>query len=173
MKGQKEMGKDNFAKIPNGAPGIENRMNLMFTHGVLENRISLHRFVQIMSTNPARIFGMYPRKGTIAPGSDADLVLFDPGFRDTITQKTSLQNCDYSAFEGFKTTGSAMQVMARGEWLVRDRKARAPRGFGQFVKRALCAIWQIHRTDFSKWRWLHAGQALALRYRIDDLQQAG
>jgi dihydropyrimidinase len=103
--GQKDLGKDSFAKIPNGAPGIENRMNLMHTYGVLPGRISLNRFVQITSTNPAKIFGMYPKKGTIAPGSDADLVLFDPTQEATISAQTSRHRCDYSAFEGTKENG--------------------------------------------------------------------
>lgn len=135
MKGQKEMGKDNFAKIPNGAPGIENRFNLIYTYGVLQNRLSLNRFVQIMSANPAKIFGM-TTKGRIAPGADADLVLFDPTRDGVISQKTSKQNCDYSAFEGFKTKGESVHVMARGQWLIKDGKVTAPKGHGQFVKRA-------------------------------------
>ena len=103
---QKTMGKGSFAKIPNGAPGIENRMNLLFTYGVLENRISLNRFVQILSSNPAKIFGMSERKGSLSPGADADVVLFDPTRENTISAKTSKHRCDYSAFEGFKTLGS-------------------------------------------------------------------
>ncbi|MBI3542751.1 MAG: dihydropyrimidinase [Deltaproteobacteria bacterium] len=134
--GQKDVGKGNFAKIPNGAPGIENRMNLMYTYGVLENRISLNRFVQLMSTNPAKIFGMYPQKGTIAPGSDADIVLFDPKKENTISVKTSKQRCDYSSFEGFKTKGEPVAVMSRGEWLLKEGKITAPKGHGKFVKRA-------------------------------------
>jgi dihydropyrimidinase len=136
MKGQKEMGKDNFAKIPNGAPGIENRFNLMYTYGVLQNRLSLNRFVQIMSANPAKIFGMYPRKGTIAPGSDADIVLFDPKRESVISQKTSHHRCDYSAFEGFRTKGEPVAVMVRGEWLYKDGKPTAPKAHGKFIKRA-------------------------------------
>ncbi|MBI3555170.1 MAG: dihydropyrimidinase [Deltaproteobacteria bacterium] len=133
---QKQMGKDNFAKIPNGAPGIENRMNLMYTYGVLQNRISLNRFVQILCTNPAKIFGMYPQKGTLAPGADADIVLFDPNVENTISVKTSKHRCDYSAFEGFKTKGAPVGVLGRGEWLFKDGKAVAPKGWGKFVKRA-------------------------------------
>jgi dihydropyrimidinase len=134
--GQKDMGKADFSKIPNGAPGIENRMNLMHTYGVLQNRISLNRFVQIMSTNPAKIFGMYPHKGTIAPGSDADIVLFDPAKEGTISVKNSKHHCDYALFEGFKTKGQAVHVLTRGEWAVKDAKIMAAKGFGQFVKRS-------------------------------------
>jgi dihydropyrimidinase len=136
MKGQKEMGLGNFAKIPNGAPGIENRFNLMYTYGVLENRLSLNRFVQIMSANPAKIFGMYPRKGTIAPGADADIVLFDPARENVISQKTSRQNCDYSAFEGFRTKGEAVGVLVGGEWLLKDGKVTPRKGSGRFIPRA-------------------------------------
>ena len=136
FKTQKQVGKDNFSKIPNGAPGIENRMNLMYTYGVATGRISLNRFVQIMCTNPAKIFGMYPRKGTLAPGADADIVLFDPNLEDTISVKTSKHRCDYSAFEGFKTKGGAVGVLSRGEWLLKDGKVVAPKSWGKFVKRA-------------------------------------
>ena len=134
--GQKDMGKDNFAKIPNGAPGIENRMNLMHTYGVLQNRISMNRFVQLLCTNPAKIFGMYPKKGTIAPGSDADIVLFDPTRDGVITVKNSKHKCDYSAFEGFKTKGESVSVMSRGEWVMKDRKMTAVKGRGQYIKRS-------------------------------------
>jgi dihydropyrimidinase len=134
MVGQKEMGKGDFAKIPNGMPGIENRWNLMYTYGVLEGRLSLNRFVQIVSTNPAKIFGM-TKKGTIAPGADADLVLFDPKAEGVISVKTSKHRCDYSAFESFKTKGQTVSTMARGEWLYKDGKVVAPKGHGRFVKR--------------------------------------
>lgn len=133
--GQKEMGKNDFSKIPNGAPGIENRMNLMHTYGVKTGRISLNRFVQIMSTNPARIFGM-SKKGNIAPGMDADIVLFDPNQKGTISVKTSKHRCDHALFEGFKTEGETVSVLTRGEWAVKDRKITVPKAFGKFVKRA-------------------------------------
>lgn len=136
FNGQKDRVKDNFTQIPNGAPGIENRMNLMFTYGVLQNRLSLNRFVQIMSTNPAKLFGMYPRKGTLAPGSDADLVLFDPTRETVISSKTSQQQCDYSTFEGFKTKGDTVSVLSRGEWALQEGKLRAKPGAGRFIPRA-------------------------------------
>lgn len=133
--GQKDMGKANFAKIPNGAPGIENRWNLMYTYGVTQGRISLNRFVQVMSANPARIFGMR-NKGHLSPGADADIVMFDPTREGMITQKTSKQNCDYSAFEGFKTKGETVNVLVRGEWGLKQGKVTIGRGFGRYVKRA-------------------------------------
>ncbi|MEO5970718.1 MAG: dihydropyrimidinase [Bdellovibrionia bacterium] len=133
--GQKEMGKNDFTKIPNGAPGIENRMNLMFTYGVLQNRISLNRFVDITSTQAAKIFGMFPRKGTIAPGSDADLVLFDPTLKNTISAKTSKQNCDYSAFEGFKTVGQPISVLSGGEWALKNGDLCVKPGAGRWIHR--------------------------------------
>ena len=132
--GQKDAGKDNFAKIPNGAPGIENRFNLMYTYGVLENRISLNRFVQIMCTNPAKIFGMH-KKGTLAPGMDADVVLFDPKRENTISVKNSKHHCDYALFEGFKTKGEPVSVLVRGEWALKNGNVTVPKGFGKFVKR--------------------------------------
>ena len=134
--GQKDLGKGCFAKIPNGAPGIENRMNLLFTYGVLKKRISLNRFVQITSTAPAKIFGLYPRKGTIAPGSDADLVLFDPTRENTISVKTSRHRCDYSAFEGMKTIGEPVSVLLRGEWALKNGKVTVERAAGQFLRRS-------------------------------------
>ena len=132
--GQKDAGKDNFSKIPNGAPGIENRFNLMYTYGVLENRISLNRFVQIMCTNPAKIFGMH-KKGTLAPGMDADIVLFDPTREGTISVKTSKHHCDHALFEGFKTKGDSVSVLVRGEWAKKNGNITIPKGFGKFVKR--------------------------------------
>jgi dihydropyrimidinase len=136
MIGQKDMGKNDFSKIPNGAPGIENRFNLMYTYGVLQNRISLNRFVQIMSANPAKIFGMYPRKGTIAPGADADIVLFDPNRESTISVKTSKHHCDYSAFEGFKTKGEPVSVLVNGEWALKNGKVTVKKGSGKFIQRS-------------------------------------
>ncbi|MEK7692543.1 MAG: dihydropyrimidinase [Bdellovibrionota bacterium] len=136
FSGQKDMGKTDFSKIPNGAPGIENRFNLMYTYGVVQNRISLRRMVEVLCANPARIFGMYPRKGTIAPGADADIVLFDPTKSGAISVKTSRHRCDYSAFEGFKTQGEPVSVLTRGEWALRNGKIEARKGSGQFIRRA-------------------------------------
>jgi len=135
MLGQKEMGKDDFSRIPNGAPGIENRFNLMYTYGVLAGRISLNRFVQIMCANPAKIFGMYPRKGTIAPGADADVVLFDPNKKNVISVKTSRHKCDYALFEGMPTQGEPVSVLVNGEWALKQGQITTVKGSGRFIKR--------------------------------------
>src|SRR5207244_9305411 len=115
---QKILGKDDFSKIPNGGPGIENRLQLIHHHGVNAGKISLNRFVEITSTAPARIFGMYPKKGTIAAGSDADLVIWDPSALYTISAATHHMRVDYSMFEGFEGKGNVRRVMSRGEVIV-------------------------------------------------------
>jgi hypothetical protein len=115
---QKALGKDDFTKIPNGGPGIENRLQLLHHHGVSAGKITLNRFVEIVSTAPARIFGMYPKKGAIAPGSDADIVVWDPKAEHLISAKTHHMRVDYSMFEGFKVQGNARQVFSRGELIV-------------------------------------------------------
>src|SRR5579875_3107070 len=117
---QKTLGKDDFTKIPNGGPGIENRMQLIHHHGVNAGRLTLNRFVEITSTAPARIFGMYPKKGTIAAGSDADLVLWDPNAEHTISAATHNMRVDYSMFEGFRVRGNAKHVYSRGELIVEN-----------------------------------------------------
>src|SRR6201987_4690686 len=119
---QKGLGKDDFSKIPNGGPGVENRMQLLHHHGVNEGKLSLNRFVEIVSTAPARIFGMYPKKGTLAPGSDADIVVWDPESEHLISAKTHNMRVDYSMFEGFRVRGNARQVFARGELIVEKGK---------------------------------------------------
>ena len=133
---QKILGVDDFTKIPNGGPGIENRMQLIHHHGVNAGKISLNRFVEITSTAPARIFGMYPKKGTIAPGSDADVVIWDPQVEHTISAATHNMRCDYSMFEGFKVRGNARQVYSRGELIVENRKYLGKIGRGQYLRRA-------------------------------------
>jgi dihydropyrimidinase len=135
FKGQKELGKDDFTKIPNGGPGLENRMQLMYQGGVNEERLSLNRWVELCSTNPAKIFGMYPRKGTLAVGSDADIVIWDPNKEHTISAKTHHMNVDYSMFEGMKIKGNAETVLSRGEIIVQDHKFLGSTGRGNFVKR--------------------------------------
>ncbi|MGB9032160.1 MAG: dihydropyrimidinase [Acidobacteriaceae bacterium] len=140
---QKILGVNDFTKIPNGGPGIENRMQLIHHHGVNEGRISLNRFVEITSTAPARIFGMYPKKGTIAPGSDADLVLWDPKAEHTISAKTHNMRVDYSMFEGFKVRGNAKQVYSRGERIVENGKYLGKAGRGAYLRRtARGGAWQ-------------------------------
>lgn len=133
---QKALGKDDFTKIPNGGPGIENRMQLMYHHGVNEAKLSLQRFVEITATAPARIFGMYPRKGTIAAGSDADIVIWDPAAEHTISASTHHMRVDYSMFEGFRVTGNARTVLSRGEVIVDQGRFLGRAGRGQFLRRA-------------------------------------
>ncbi len=132
---QKALGKDDFTKIPNGGPGIENRMQLIHHHGVNSGRLSLNRFVEITSAAPARIFGMYPRKGTIAAGSDADLVLWDPKAEHTISAATHNMRCDYSMFEGFQVRGNARKVYSRGEIIVDNGYFIGKVGRGKYLRR--------------------------------------
>jgi dihydropyrimidinase len=138
MKDQKELGKDTFTKIPNGAPGVENRMSLVFNGGVVTGRISLNRFVELTSTAAAKAFGLFPRKGTIAVGSDADIVIFDPERKETISIDNPIthhMNVDYSAYEGFEVTGFTETVLSRGRVVIRDTSLET-KGGGQFIKRA-------------------------------------
>ena len=135
FKEQKEMGRDSFAKIPNGGPGVENRLQLLFHHGVNLKRISLNRWVELVSTAPAKMFGLYPRKGTIAVGSDADLVIWDPEAEHTISAKTHHMRVDYSMFEGFKLKGNAERVFSRGALVVDGSKWLGRPGGGAFIKR--------------------------------------
>jgi dihydropyrimidinase len=114
LKGQKDVGLHNFTRIPNGAGGIEHRLALLYTYGVLQNRISLNQFVALTSTNAAKIFGLYPQKGELAVGSDADITVWDPETENIISSKTHHQNCDSNIFEGFKTKGSAEYVISKG-----------------------------------------------------------
>ena len=133
---QKILGKDDFTKIPNGGPGIENRLQLIHHHGVNSGKLSLNRFVEIVSTAPARIFGMYPKKGEIAPGSDADLVIWDPHAAYTISAKTHHMRVDYSMFEGFECRGNARTVLSRGEVIVDGNRFLGKPGRGRYLKRA-------------------------------------
>jgi len=135
VEDQKILGKDDFTKIPNGGPGIENRLQLIYHHGVNAGKISLNRFVEITSTTPARIFGMYPRKGEIARGSDADLVIWDPNAVYTISAKSHHMRVDYSMFEGFEVRGNARTVMSRGEVIVDAGQFLGKAGRGQYLKR--------------------------------------
>jgi dihydropyrimidinase len=134
--GQKTLGKDDFSKIPNGGPGLENRLQMIHEFGVRAGRISLNRMVELLSTNPAKLFGLYPRKGTIAVGSDADVVVFDPEKQMTISASTHHSKVDYSLYEGTKVTGSPEVVMLRGHVLVENDELVASPGVGQFVARA-------------------------------------
>ena len=133
---QKILGKDDFTKIPNGGPVIENRLQLLYHYGVNAGKISLNRFVEITSTAPARIFGMYPRKGEIAAGSDADVVIWDPEAVHTLSVKTHHMRVDYSMFEGFGIKGNARTVISRGEVIVDKGEFFGKPGRGQYLKRA-------------------------------------
>jgi dihydropyrimidinase len=132
---QKQMGKDDFTKIPNGIPSLEDRINLYFTHGVKQNKIDLKRFVETASTEAAKLFGLFPRKGTIALGSDADLVVYDPNYRGKISAKTHQMNLDYSSFEGFEIEGRPHVVTVRGKVAARDGKFVGQFGRGELLKR--------------------------------------
>jgi dihydropyrimidinase len=134
--GQKTIGRDDFSKIPNGGPGLENRLQMIHEFGVRGGRISLNRMVELLSTNPAKLFGLYPRKGTIAVGSDADIVVFDPEKRVTISASTHHSKSDYNLFEGTEVTGTPELVLLRGNVLVEGDELVAQPGIGQFVARA-------------------------------------
>jgi dihydropyrimidinase len=129
------MGKDNFSKIPNGAPGVENRFELLFSEGVAKGRIGLNKFVEMSSTGAAKIFGLFPRKGTIAVGSDADIVIFDPEAEHTISAGTHHMNVDYNAYEGWQVKGKARTTILRGTVAVDEGKAYIGEGFGKYLKR--------------------------------------
>jgi dihydropyrimidinase len=135
MKEQKELGRSDFSKIPNGAPGIETRMSLVYDGGVREGRISLNRFVELTSTSPAKIFGLFPRKGTIAPGSDADIVIFDPNRTVTLGAKTLHMKVDYNPYEGRRVTGAADTVLSRGRVVIENGQFAGRAGRGSFLKR--------------------------------------
>jgi dihydropyrimidinase len=132
---QKPMGRDDFTKIPNGIPSLEERINLLYTHGVKRGRIDLHTFVNVASTAVAKQFDLFPRKGAIQPGADADLVVFDPLYRGTISARTQHMNVDYSAFEGWPIEGRPSVVTVRGAIAARDGQFVGQLGRGQFLKR--------------------------------------
>lgn len=138
MKEQKELGKDDFSKIPNGAPGVENRMNLIYNGGVVEQRISLNRFVELTSTAAAKMFGLFPKKGTIAVGSDADIVIFDPEKEHTFGVDAEHMNVDYSSYEGWKMKGKVETVLSRGRVVIAGGEHKGKAGDGQFIKRGTC-----------------------------------
>jgi len=136
FKEQKELGKDDFTKIPNGGPGVENRLQLIHHFGVNEGRITINRFVELVSTTPAKLFGLYPRKGALAAGSDADIVVWDPQADHTISAATHHMRVDYSMFEGFRVKGNARMVLSRGEVIVDHGRWLSHAGRGTFLKRA-------------------------------------
>src|SRR5438128_11363525 len=135
FKEQKELGREDFSKIPNGGPGVEHRMSLVFDGGVVQKRINLNRFVELTSTAAAKIFGLFPRKGTIAVGSDADIVIFDPDREQTISSKTHHMRVDYSAYEGRRVRGVTETVISRGNIVVENGEFKGKPGYGQFVRR--------------------------------------
>lgn len=132
---QKKMGESDFSKIPNGHPAIEHRMELLYSEGVHKRKIALTKYVEVTATNAAKIFGMYPRKGTIAIGSDADIVIFDPKKEHTISMETHHMNCDYSAYEGQKVTGKTETVILRGNVAIENGECKLQAGFGLFIPR--------------------------------------
>ncbi|MFL6208869.1 MAG: dihydropyrimidinase [Pyrinomonadaceae bacterium] len=138
MKEQKELGRGDFSKIPNGAPGVENRMALIYNGGVVEQRVSLNRFVELTSTAAAKMFGLFPRKGTIAVGSDADIVIFDPDREQTFSVKTQHMNADYSAYEGKTVRGVVETVLSRGRVVIEHGEFKGKAGDGHFLKRGTC-----------------------------------
>ncbi|MDM8100229.1 dihydropyrimidinase [Oceanobacillus oncorhynchi] len=134
--GQKDLGKGDFTKIPNGGPFVEDRFSILFSEGVKKGRISMNQFVDMVSTQAAKLFGLFPQKGTIAPGTDADIVLFDPNVERTISASTHHSAVDYSALEGMKVTGQPVTVLSRGEYVIKDKELVAKPGAGKFLKRA-------------------------------------
>ena len=135
FKDQKQMGRDSFPKIPNGVPGIEWRTLLMYQHGVIEGRFGLNRFIELLATNPAKLFGCYPRKGEIAPGSDADLVIFDPEQETLLSAETQATLSDYNPYEGQVVQGRIETVLLRGSIIVDQGSFVGSRGQGQFLRR--------------------------------------
>jgi dihydropyrimidinase len=138
MKEQKELGKNDFTRIPNGAPGVEHRVPLIYNGGVAENRISLNRFVELTSTAAAKMFGLFPKKGTIAVGSDADIVIFDGDRKQTIGVESHHMNVDYSAYEGKTIQGVVETVLSRGKVVIENGDYKGKAGDGKFLRRGTC-----------------------------------
>ncbi|MFK0524882.1 dihydropyrimidinase [Paenibacillus illinoisensis] len=136
FKGQKDLGKNDFSKIPNGGPVIEDRLSILYSEGVAKGRISLNQWVDLCSTRASKLFGMFPQKGTLAVGTDADIVIFDPSISREISASTHHMNVDYSAFEGMQVQGCPVTVLCRGEYVIKDRQFAGAAGSGQYVKRA-------------------------------------
>src|SRR5450631_70239 len=135
FKEQKELGLNDFTKIPNGGPGVEHRMSLIYSGGVAGGRFSVNRFVELVSTTPAKLFGLYPRKGTIAVGSDADIVIFDPNAEQVISVKTHHMRVDYSMFEGMRVKGVTKTVLSRGRVIIENGRFTGKPGAGEFLRR--------------------------------------
>ena len=137
---QKLAGKDDFSKIPNGHPAVEHRMELLFSEGVQKGKLTLQKFVEVTSTNAAKIFGIFPRKGTISIGADADLTIIDPDKKHIISAATHHMNVDYSAYEGWELTGKIETVLLRGQVAVAAGETKVAKGYGQFIKRGKTAF---------------------------------
>jgi dihydropyrimidinase len=133
---EKQLGVNDFSKIPNGGPGVENRMSLIYNGGVVQGRIDVNRFVEITSTAAAKIFGLFPQKGTIAVGSDADIVIFDPNRKMTISAATHHMNVDYNCYEGMEVTGVTETVLSRGKLVIENGEYVGKPGEGKFLKRS-------------------------------------
>ncbi|MYL50110.1 dihydropyrimidinase [Halobacillus litoralis] len=136
FKGQKDLGKGDFTKIPNGGPIIEDRVSILFSEGVKKGRISLNEFVNITSTKIAKTFGLFPQKGTISVGADADIVIFDPNVERTISVETSHMAADYNPFEGMKVTGQPISVLSRGDFVIQNKEFVGKLGKGNYLKRS-------------------------------------
>ena len=137
FEGQKTLGRDDFTQIPNGLPVVEHRFPLMVHAALAEHRFSLNRMVEISAANPAKLFGLYPQKGTIAVGSDADIAIVDPEVKDRLSAATHHMNVDYSCFEGLELTGKVETVLSRGKVLVADNKWHGSKTHGRYLRRGL------------------------------------
>lgn len=135
FNGKKQLGRDDFSKIPNGGPFIEDRFSILFSEGVAKGKLTVNQFVDIVSTQPAKLFGMFPYKGTIAVGSDADIVIFDPNVTRTLSAQTHHMNVDYSAFEGMEISGEPVSVLCRGNFVIKDKQFVGVPGSGKYLKR--------------------------------------
>lgn len=133
--GDKQRGKDDFTRCPNGAPGVETRMPVVFSEGVSKGRLTLNEFAAVTSTQPAKLFGMYPKKGVLAVGSDADLVLMNPDMEVTISRNILHENVDYTPYEGLRVKGWPVMTMIRGQIVIENERLQVPVGFGRFIKR--------------------------------------
>ncbi len=137
---QKRLGEGDFSKIPNGMPGVEPRFEVIYDGAINGKRFGLNRFVEVIATTPAKMFGMYPKKGTIAPGSDADIVIFDPKKKHTISVKTQHMRVDYSAYEGREIVGKVETVLSRGRVIVDGDKYLGKAGDGVYVSRGVSQV---------------------------------
>ncbi|MCK5579446.1 MAG: dihydropyrimidinase [Planctomycetes bacterium] len=135
LKGQKDLGRDDFSRIPNGVPGVETRLFILYSEGVRHKKITLERLVDVWATSPAKIFGLYPQKGVIAEGSDADLVIFNPNKKFVLQSAKLHQNVDYCPYEGLEVKGAISRVLSRGKVIVKENSFSGRRGAGQFLRR--------------------------------------